>query len=153
MGNPGVIPFADELFYNYDYGDDWCIRITCEDAYTAIEKDDHAKHFVEIHPDGTSTPVKIIPKEDVEYTSLHGNQIDAELRENLHLAYREFKPICVSADGLNVMDDVGGLFGYQRFLKTINSKRNEDIEEREDMRSWAKGMGWTGRKTQPKNIL
>ncbi len=44
------------------------------------------------------------------YTSLHGNQIDAELKENLHLAYREFKPICVSADGLNVMDDVGSCF-------------------------------------------
>jgi len=152
-GNPGVIPFADELFYNYDYGDDWCIRITCEDAYTAIEKDDHAKHVVEIHPDGTTSPIKFVPKEDIEYTSLHRNQIDAELKESLHLAYREFRPICVSVDGLNVMDDVGGLFGYQRFLKTINSKRSGDIEEREDMRSWAKSMGWTGRKTQPKNIL
>ena len=54
VGNPAVIPFAEELYYSYDYGDDWCIRITCEDAYTAVEKDDHANYVTEISPDGST---------------------------------------------------------------------------------------------------
>lgn len=54
------------------------------------------------------------------------------------------------ADGLDVMDDVGGIYGYIEFLKTINGK---DLEEKADMLTWAKGMGWTGRKKKPENIL
>lgn len=57
------------------------------------------------------------------------------------------------ADGLNVMDDVGGLYGFQDFLRTINSKNPDDAEEKEDLKSWAKGMGWTGRKVKAENIL
>ena len=39
------------------------------------------------------------------------------------------------------------------FLELINSKDPKDAEEKEDYKSWAKGMGWTGRKTKPENIL
>lgn len=39
-GNPVALPFTDELYYTYDYGDDWCVRITCEETYTADENYD-----------------------------------------------------------------------------------------------------------------
>ena len=39
------------------------------------------------------------------------------------------------------MDDVGGIHGYVRFLETIHGF---DLDERDDMREWARGMGWTG---------
>lgn len=51
------------------------------------------------------------------------------------------------------MDDVGGIYGYQDFLRVINSNAPEDREEKEGSKLWAKGMGWTGRKTKPENIL
>ena len=63
--------------------------------------------------------------------------------------YKE-KPECISADGLNLMDDVGGIHGYVRFLETIHGF---DLDERDDMREWARGMGWTGRMRKPERIL
>lgn len=63
------------------------------------------------------------------------------------------RPVCIMADGLNVMDDVGDIGGYIRFLESINSKDPAEAEEKEQNKIWAKGMGWTGRKTKPENIL
>ncbi len=128
-GNPRLIPFAKELFYNYDYGDDWCVKITCVDAYTS---DDGSR---------------------LNDTSLNGMKADPDLIEKINKVYSDFRPLCVMADGLNVMDDVGGIYGYQDFLRVINSNAPEDREEKEESKLWAKGMGWTGRKTKPENIL
>ena len=60
------------------------------------------------------------------------------------------KPLCIMADGLNVMDDVGGIHGYCELLQSIHWG---DPAERADMRSWAKMQGWTGRFQKPENIL
>jgi len=60
------------------------------------------------------------------------------------------KPECVALDGLSVMDDVGGIHGYVDFLKTIHG---DDPAEKEDMKSWARFMGWTGRMNRPETLL
>ncbi len=62
----------------------------------------------------------------------------------------EHRPICVDADTLPVCDDVGGIYGYCNMLEVLHG---EDLEEKESMKEWAKGMGWTGRKINPPNIL
>ncbi len=95
-------PFFLELYYVYDYGDDWCIKITLEGAY------------------------KI----------LYG-----EVPENA---------VCLAADGMNLVDDCGGIYGYLNMLKTIygrNKKKADEIKE------WAGGLGWTGRMNRPENML
>ena len=56
----------------------------------------------------------------------------------------------MAADGLNVLDDVGGLGGFEEMLSTL---KGNDPDEKESMREWARGMGWTGRVTKPENIL
>ncbi|MDO4962221.1 MAG: hypothetical protein Q4E57_10315 [Eubacteriales bacterium] len=152
-GNPVIIPFVSELFYNYDYGDDWYVRITCLDAYTANENYD--SNYVQRHIDENNVFVedRKIAAKDLQYRNLAGEQVDPELREKLQRVYLEWKPVCIDADGLNVMDDVGGLGGFQNFLQVINSKDPDDAEEKESSRTWAKGMGWTGRKLKPENIL
>ncbi|MCR5650066.1 MAG: hypothetical protein K6F86_02655 [Lachnospiraceae bacterium] len=152
-GNAKVLPFIDELYYIYDYGDDWCVRITCEDAYTANANYDPS--FMDsLEPVNGVIPLpQRVPWHSLQYTDRNGNKVDDELREKLQTVYLKMQPICVLADGLNVMDDVGGLYGYQEFLRTINSKDPDDADEKEQMKTWAKGMGWTGRKTKPENIL
>jgi predicted transcriptional regulator len=60
----------------------------------------------------------------------------------------EAKPVCTYVDGLAVMDDVGGIHGYCAFLAGEN--QYENIEESRD---WARFMGWTGRMSKPENML
>ena len=62
----------------------------------------------------------------------------------------EHRPVCVDADALPVCDDVGGIYGYCNMLETLHGG---NIEEKESMKEWARGMGWTGRKINPNNIL
>ena len=130
--NPVVYPFTDELYYNYDYGDSWCVKITCEDAYVAN--------------DATSC-------DELKFTDGQAKEVDEALKSTLCNVYLNKTPVCVMADGLNVMDDVGGIYGYIDFLNTINSQEPDDDGEKESSLRWAKGMGWTGRKTRPEKIL
>lgn len=59
-------------------------------------------------------------------------------------------PVCTKVDGLNAMDDVGGIFGLLNFYRIINS---EDPDEKAEMREWARGLGWTGRMSKPENMV
>ena len=60
-------------------------------------------------------------------------------------------PVCVGADGLPVMDDVGGVGGYADFLRLIHYSADQD--EKENAREWARSVGWTGRMIKPENML
>lgn len=60
-------------------------------------------------------------------------------------------PVCVSADGLPVLDDRGGIHRYIEILKTINC--GSDVNEREHERAYARSFGWTGRVSKPQHIL
>ena len=59
-------------------------------------------------------------------------------------------PICIRVDGLSVLDDVGGIYGFIDMLKTIHGN---DFEKADEMREWAKTQGWTGRATKPINMI
>ena len=66
------------------------------------------------------------------------------------------RPICVAADGLPVMDDVGGIRGYCELLKVVKGKEESEVsafESKEDAKDWARMMGWTGRMSKAENIL
>lgn len=150
-GNPRLMPLAEELYYIYDYGDDWCVRITCTEAYTASDNYDfnYSKQWEAVG--GVKIVPKRTPADQLIYTDKAGNIIDdKDFWNQLQYVYIQKKPLCIMADGLDVMDDVGGIYGYIEFLKTINGN---DIKEKADIFSWAKGMGWTGRKKKPENIL
>lgn len=70
--------------------------------------------------------------------------------ETIRMVIEQEKPVCIAADGLPVMDDVGGIRGYIEFLDTLH---HGTPEERQNSREWARSMGWTGRMKQPENIL
>ena len=145
-GNPKLVPFADSIYYNYDFGDDWTVKITCVDAYIPNQNYDwFAPDIID-----TKTGKRKMPKEPLKFESIFGLKMSEEENGKLNNVYLHASPACVFADGLNVMDDVGGIHGFCDFLETINGG---DPEEAEESRSWAKWMGWTGRKTKPENIL
>ena len=66
------------------------------------------------------------------------------------------RPICIDKDGIELADDVGGIGGFCRMLRTIYEAdiyNDEDMQEREEMLGWAEMMGWTGRRINPKQTL
>lgn len=74
--------------------------------------------------------------------------------ELLHTVINEHRPICIEADGLPVLDDVGGIGGYTDMLVTMNEKKGgKYTDEAREIKEWAREMGWTGRKHNPKTIL
>ena len=85
-----------------------------------------------------------------KYKDSKGLEVREELRQILVEIDIGNKPICVETDGLNVFDDVGGIYGFIEFLKGVNDKSNP---EREETLNWARFLGWTGRKSRPENML
>lgn len=110
---------TSELFYEYDFGDGWRVKITRKDYYHDLLLD------------------CLVSAE--------------ELEEAAEVVISKHKPVCLVREGLSVMDDVGGMSGYARFLQTIYE--GEDKEEAADSRRWAKYMGWNQKKTVPKKML
>ncbi len=102
--NVALEPYFSELYYEYDYGDSWCVRITVTDR-----------------------------------------QNDPLTAEALQGA-----PLCVQSDGMNLVDDCGGIGGYLKMLRVLNGK---DSEEKAEMRAWARSLGWTGRLNRPEKML
>lgn len=57
------------------------------------------------------------------------------------------RPVCTAADGLPVLDDVGGLPGYCDMLRQLNGVKLEEeypSESPDMVKSWARSLGWTG---------
>lgn len=127
------LPVTNKLEYEYDYGDDWKVSIECVDEY-----------FEKISADGSS-----------HYFDHNGIQVlDDELYSKVG---KKLKPVCIGSDGLQVMDDAGGIHGYVETLRSIKAPADPDdpeaLQEQKDSKSWARMQGWTGRKVKPENIL
>lgn len=142
---PKLIPIADTLYYEYDYGDGWCVKITVLDKYDRKTNADlsNSSWFV----------IDIMNAKDELKRFRYfqdGVEVDEELREILAYVDSKERPRCTAADGLNVVDDVGGLGGFRDMLLALGG---DDLEEKESYKEWARGMGWTGRMTKPENIL
>ncbi len=102
--NVTLEPYFPKIYYEYNYGDDWCIEITAKERQ-------HNR---------------------LAYLALNG------------------KPVCIAADGLNLVDDCGGTHGYLNMLETIYGR---DENEAEDMRNWAGSLGWNGKMSTPGKML
>lgn len=133
---PELQPFigtpTDTLYYCYDYGDDWYVKIIgsfeCKDLIRA------------------------------------GRFTEEEWAESEQMVREKYRPVCVAADGLPLVDDVGGVNGFIQYLRAINPDQEEKYwresmpdngpyEDRESSLVWAKSLGWSGRKGKVKNLL
>ena len=89
-------------------------------------------------------------KEQMEFLSQYEDFWGHLSDEEKEFVCQNYRPRCICKDGLNVLDDVGGMWGYRDFLVTIHEGSEE---EREEIREWARYLGWTGRNVNPKNVL
>lgn len=62
----------------------------------------------------------------------------------------EHRPICVKTDGMDLIDDVGGLSGFIRFLNISSDPKSRRFKSANE---WATNRGWSKRKIATKNIL
>ena len=143
--NPKLTPLFDTLYYEYDFGDGWRVKITVLDKYDR-------KTNADLSTSEWFVP-EIIHEADKlkRYRYFQGDQeVDEELRSILAHVDAKESPRCIASDGLNVLDDVGGVGGYSDMLLVLNG---DDPIEKESMKDWARGMGWTGRLSKPENML
>ncbi len=144
-----VLPIAHELIYSYDYGDGWDVRITLEDCSYTKDAFDAQK---ESGPEGGI----IIPVTDKQVLAdrtafdMNNQKFGKAMTLKVATVAMKKKPVGLTVDGLSLMDDVGGIYGYIDFLRVIHG---EDPDEKENMKEWAKWMGWTGRMTKPESLL
>ena len=140
-----VLPITDELIYRYDLGDGWSVNITCEEKYHLKDRfDEHKGCFVKVPADEQTwlDEVHVCDEKDVQ---IFGEEREIIARVGL---LRELR--CVYTDGLNVMDDVGGIDGFVEFLVELNEG---EPEQREACKAWASNMGWTGRMVKEERVL
>jgi hypothetical protein len=83
---------------------------------------------------------------------LKENLIDTrELEEAKEIVLTKHKPICISKDGIFLLDDVGGLAGFADLLSTIYEEDNKT--EKANTLAWAKSQGWRDKKISCKKML
>ena len=140
-----VLPVTNELRYFYDYGDGWEVRIRCTDGYYTNDRyDDNDDGFVVAIIDGKQAI------EEMRVYNLRDERLTGEESRDIASVRVHDKPVCIGLDGLPVMDDVHGIHGYIEFLKELHEG---EPEEREENKTWAKGMGWTGRLGKAGSVL
>lgn len=145
--DPEISPFLNELYYLYDFGDDWCIRITCENRYKRQEESDSPEKNGKItnrakkNKDGITT---------YRYFDEDENEIKGAERDRLAEVDVKKHPVCIASDGVSLVEDPGGIYGFYEMLKTL---AGNDVEEKESLKQWARGLGWTGRISKPENML
>ena len=151
--NPAMIPLTDTLYYNYDFGDDWLIRITCVDSYTRADKiadpllyipeDRNLKELKEKGFGEDFTAERI-------YVDRNGKKAGKVVRRAVSRAEMEKMSTCILAEGLPPVEDVGGIHGYFDFIRKIHTP---DDEEAASYREWARGQGWKGIVGKPESLL
>jgi hypothetical protein len=87
------------------------------------------------------------------YTDLVENGLVsvAEISAANDYVLKEHMPVCIHKDGINVLDDVGGLGGFADFLGKVYE--NDNKEESREYLSWAKGLGFNEKKISCRDLL
>lgn len=142
-----ILPMSDTLIYKYDYGDGWVIRISGVEEYELGAEMDPARRFKKHGASKRSDELADRPK--CVYNHAGVRILGDEADDVYHVATtRELR--CTYVDGLNLVDDVGGISGFADMLKEYFTGDDEDAE---NTRIWAKGMGWKDRITKAKSVL
>lgn len=145
--NGAALPLTKELIYEYDYGDGWEVKIKLVDEYY---RSDDAGGCSDEEEYGIVTTVI----DEQALMCKNGKVPEDKLRDQITAVITEQRPLCIALDGLPVLDDVGGIYGYCEMLTGIYGKgsANFDCENSEEIVDWAREQGWTGRMNRPENL-
>jgi len=100
---------------------------------------------------GDDWTITITKEKDSRELLQKGYISEDELLDAEATVLAKHKPVCIHRDGIFVLDDVGGLNGFIRFLEEVYE--GEDEEERRNSRAWAQSLGWSERKISNKLVL
>ena len=78
------------------------------------------------------------------------NDFAPQYEEKVSKVSKENRPICLATDGVNLVENVGGVDGFCEFLEDINTEGSKDYE---DAMAFARIAGWKGTKPSPKALL
>ena len=147
--DPKAIPLSDKLIYSYDYGDNWKVEITCFDEFESFDRwNKPSKNGWVLIPATKGSMTK-----DQHPVDRNGKEIEGELRDQIINVIVKQKPVCISADGLPLVDDVGGIHGYCDFLLGVHGRDSSVYGDKEETIEWGRSLGWNGRMNKPENIL
>ena len=147
--NLPVIPLTSELIHAYDYGDGWEVKIRLKDCYYTMSRYDIADEMRKGSMVTAIMDSKRAIADDSAY-DMNNQPVGKALALKIATVFYKRRPQCIALDGMNLMDDVGGIHGYIEFLRTIHG---DDPDEKEESKEWARFMGWTGRMNKPETVL
>ena len=109
-------------------------KITGDDLFPVTDKLNYNYDY------GDDWNITITKHKDCKDLLNHNLIGEDELKEAERTVIDKHMPVCLYKEGLSVLDDVGGLAGFARFLGTIYE--GTDKEEASDARKWARSLGW-----------
>ena len=133
---------SNEFFYEYDYGDNWRIKIELLDEYENKDKGPES--------DIPGFYVMAVTEENKYKDSDPDGE--GELKESVRKVMATLAPVCLEVDGLPVIEDVGGVSGFCDFLKGLHGEKNNHGYVKEDI-EWARSQGWNGRLSKADKLL
>ena len=141
-------PITDILYYAYDYGDNWQVAITCTDVFTLKDGWTRSQEAGHRWLSGPFTEKQFF--ESYTVTDQSGNSVEGIQRDQIVKASMKKTVKCLAADGLNLVDDVGGIHSFCEF---INEIRTGDAEEKDRNLEWAESMGWSDKLPRFESLL
>ena len=141
-------PITNILYYAYDYGDDWQVAITCTDVFTLKDGWTRSEEAGNRLLRGPVTRKQFFASYTV--TDQSGNSVEGIRRDQIVKASMKKTVKCLVADGLNLVDDVGGIHSFCEFLNEI---RTGNAEEKDSNLKWAESMGWSDKMPRFENLL
>lgn len=127
-----------KTWYRNKYTGPYISKATCDTYYDARRSVDL---FSERFPRFNS---------EMTLPEMHDQVVMEELRVLIDNVRSKQAPRCIASDGLNVLDDVGGIGGFHDMLLILEG---DDQEEKQSTKSWARGLGWTGTLSKPELML
>lgn len=101
--------------------------------------------------DGWNLTIKAM--KDVEYLVKDGRITAEQIKEAMKDVCTLARPVVIAADGLPLVEDVGGGYGFNEFLKGINGLGSSMYDDKKESLAWAKGNGWSGKIGNLKTML
>lgn len=120
-------------------GDELLERLSIEDVF----KISHEFRYRYDYGDNWKVRIKLL--EEYGDSDLAQPEAVKKVKETL-------APTCIYAEGLPLIEDVGGVSGFCDFLKGMHGTRNNRDYVKEDI-VWAKSLGWSGRLAKAEKLL
>lgn len=163
--DPPARPITNTLYFHYDYGDGWLFRITCKEIYTLqsrqISEKETEAALRKVKKQLTNPDLTIENKlracdwgrdflQEYTFTDTKNRELHNMLYRPLCTVYLEERPVCIHAEGLSLIEDVGGPTGFFEFIRDIHGN---DPDNAPALREWARSKGWKEIVPKPGGLL